>query len=732
MLGGFFRIGIRREKHRHNPQFRPLLEALEDRTLLSFLAPLNNNFTGSPTGIATGDFTGNHIVDVAVVNPDGNSVLVFLGIGDGTFQAPRSIAVGPDAHALAAADLAHTGRADLVVTHFNEGDPRNTVSVLLSNGDGTFQPPVDYQVGDNPSGIAIGDFTGSGVPDIVVTNLGFFFHDQFQPGTTVSVLLGAGDGTFGPARTFDTGVTPEAVAVGDFTNNGRLSIVTADEGFGNIPGDVAFLPGNGDGTFEPAKLLDLGTGDSVAARSVAAADLTGTGKLDIVAATDFNIDGGVSVILGNGNGTFQNAVTYRAFAGSGSLPIHVAIGDFHGNGSRDIAVESFLGDAAGLDVLPNNGDGTFQSPIEVSTAALGVMAVGDFTGDNSADLAVATTDVLSIFLRQPGGLFKTPTVLATGPGTSSLQTADLRHDNTADLIIANAQNNTVGVMLGNGDGTFQALATYPVGRNPQNVASADLLNNGILDLVVVSEDDRILNMLIGNGDGSFHPAQTITLNVPSNYVPVRVVAGDFEQNGRVDLVVLARDTNNQGSGLITLHGNGDGTFTQDPIRVIAPQLVHDPGRITFEAADLNNDGNLDLVISTGSAPSVAIFFGIGDGTFGQAQGLVFGSSSDDVVASVALADLRGNGILDMVVGVDNLFRTDDVIVRLGNGDGTFQPAIRFRTAGPVTSVVAADFNGDGVRDVAVSEWPVLGGGGSSNSLSVLLGMGDGTFGPPTN
>jgi hypothetical protein len=325
-----------------------------------------------------------------------------------------------------------------------------------------------------------------------------------------------------------------------------------------------------------------------------------------------------------------------------------------------------------------------------------------------------------------------PTVLATGPGTSSVQTADLRNDNNADLIIANAETNTVGVLLGNGDGTFPAQVTYPVGHNPRQVITADLLNNGILDLVTANLDDRTLSVLLGNGDGTFQAAQTIPLDAPANNAPVRVVAGDFEHNGNVDLVVLERGTNGQNAGLIVLHGHGDGTFTQDPIQKLVGTLNDPLDRTTFKAVDLRHNGNLDLIISDSQSHSVNIYLGNGDGTFGPPKGVLVGTDSHDGVTSVAFADLRGNGILDMVVSVFNFFRSDNVIVALGNGDGTFQSPVRYSAAGAAVSLVVGDFNGDGIPDVAVTEWGLLGGTGTGNSLSVLSGLGDGTFGPPTN
>ena len=723
----------RRRTRQHPPGWKPTIETLEGRTLPSFLAPLTQDFSGFGVGkVTTGDFLGNHIQDIAVVGPGHNNVQVFLGNGDGTFQAPLTVPIGPNGFAVAAADLTHSGHDDLVITHANE-EMGGSVSVLLSNGDGTFQPPVDYPAGDNPSSVALGDFNGDGFADIVVTNEGFFVNDQFQPGTTVTVLMNNGDGTFAPLRTFDTGVTPAAVAVGDFTGDGRLSIVTADEGFSTIPGDIGFLRGNGNGTFQEPVLLNPGPGGG-SPISLAVADFTGTGKLGI-AATLAGPDAAVSVILGNGNGTFHTGVTYPATSSADFLVSRLAVGDFNGDGSPDIIVSSSISAASGLDFLQNNGDGTFQAPkLALNTGiSVGSMAVGDFTGDGSADLAYATSDTLAVLLRQPGGLFKTPTSLSTGPGTSSLQTADLRNAGTADLIVANAQTNTVGVLLGNGDGSFQPEATYAVGTNPRQVLAVDLLHDGIPDLVTVNQDDHTLSLLVGNGDGTFQPAQTITLDAPSNFAPVRVVAGDFERNGTVDLVVLEQDNNHQGSGLITLRNQGDGSFLQDPIQRTSFPILNSPLRgITFEAADLRNNGILDLFVASSDAGGADIFLGNGDGTFGPVRPMRVGSDSNDGVTSVAFADLRGIGVLDLIVSVFNFSRSDNLIVALGNGDGTFQAPVRYHVAGAANSVAVGDFNGDGVLDVAVSEQGGIGGAHNLDTLSVLAGNGDGTFGPPTN
>ena len=262
------------------------------------------------------------------------------------------------------ADLNNDGNLDIVTA--NDGD--NTVSVLLGNGDGTFQAAASYPVGAEPSDVAVGDFNGDGNPDIVTADSG---------AGTISVLLGRGDGTFLlPAATYSVGSSrPIAVAVGDF-GNGHVDIVTADD---VADGTVSVLLGNGDGTFLPPVTYAVGSYP----RRVALGDL-GNGELDIVTANDG--DNTVSVLLGNGDGTFTADPFHSAGlpAGTftvGNVPLGVAVGDF-GNGILDIVTADANPDENGdyvspgrVSVLLGNGKGNFQSavsyPVGKGTAGRG-------------------------------------------------------------------------------------------------------------------------------------------------------------------------------------------------------------------------------------------------------------------------------------------------------------------------------------------------------------------------
>jgi hypothetical protein len=204
--------------------------------------------------------------------------------------------------------------------------------VLLGNGDGTFQPAVNYAAGPMPRSIAVGDFNGDGKPDLAVAEEGtaHSFTDS-----AVSVLLGNGDGTFQPAVNYGAGSMPVSVAVGDFNGDGKPDLVVADLGLVANNSGVSVLLGNGDGTFQDAVGFNFDAGATYP-ESIAVGDFNGDGKPDFaVANTQFPA---ISVLLGNGDGTFQTAVNFDAKLG----PRFVAVGDFNGDGKPDLAVVADL------------------------------------------------------------------------------------------------------------------------------------------------------------------------------------------------------------------------------------------------------------------------------------------------------------------------------------------------------------------------------------------------------
>jgi hypothetical protein len=340
----------RRSSHR----FRLTWIALEDRRLLSFAAPViypvgtqnTQGLNGFNDQVITADFAGNGKLDMAVTNKAAGTVSILMGNGDGTFGPPVSYSTGLGANNpdwMAAADFNGDKKLDLAV----EGD-NGQVSILLGNGDGTFGAPKTYNVGSaDRGGLAVGDYFGNGRQDIAVAIFG---------NNTVAILPNNGDGTFGVpvSLAMPAGFTNiRSVTTANFFGDGFADLAVAGgEGYNNVlsttnPAGVALFKNDGKGyfTFEGKYLAAVtpdpgggdGTGDTINPEYVAAYDLTGNGKPDIVLSTyDHDID----VCLNQGNGTFGPATAYATEtpASVGGYPRDVAFGDFNGDGVVDIAV----------------------------------------------------------------------------------------------------------------------------------------------------------------------------------------------------------------------------------------------------------------------------------------------------------------------------------------------------------------------------------------------------------
>jgi len=290
--------------------------------------------------------------------------------------------------------------------------------------------------------------------------------------------------------------------------------------------------------------------------------------------------------------------------------------------------------------------------------------------------------------------------------SNAIVAADFNGDGIQDLAVSDSNSGklVLAILLGNGDGTFRAPTASPtVGGYPDSIAVGDFNSDGIPDLAVASVDQSIVTILLGNGDGTFS-ANVPNLNTVTT--PQSVAVGDFNGDGIVDLAVV-----NSSSVLIFL-GNGDGTFSQT-----ATSPTTGTGPINVAVGDFNSDGNADLAITNSVSDNVTIFLGKGDGTF---QATAVSPPTEGSPDGLEIADFNGDGIPDIAV-TNYSGSSMAVMILLGNGDGTFQTATANSAPGlNFHSIVVADFNGDGVADLAVGEfW--------HGFLAVLVGKGDGTF-----
>lgn len=322
-----------------------------------------------------------------------------------------------------------------------------------------------------------------------------------------------------PPPRIDTGETPVSVAAADFDGDSNPDLVTANDG----SNDVTVLLGNGDGTFQAAVPYAVG----LRPQSVAVADLNGDALMDLVTANAARDN--VSVLLGNGDGTFQTALTF----GAGDSPQSVAVADFNRDLTPDLVTANFSSNNAS--VLLGNGDGTFKPAVSFAASTGPTSAVtADLNGDTAPDLIVANQNSLSVsvLLGNGDGTFRAAVNYAVGSFPVDVTVADLDSDRVPDLVTSLATSDSLSVLLGNGNGTFRTASLFAAGDGPNSVAAADLDGDAILDLVNANALSDDVTVLLGNGDGTFQPAVSFSVGV----FPRSAAVADFDDNSVPDVV----------------------------------------------------------------------------------------------------------------------------------------------------------------------------------------------------
>lgn len=758
----------------------------------------------SPVSVAVADFNGDGIEDLAVANSGDGTVTVLLGNGAAGFTAASGspITIGGTPDFLAVADFNRDGAADIAVVNLDS----NTVSVLLGNGLGGFNGAAGspFAVGNGPYGVVAADFNGDGIADIASVNV----FDN-----TVTVLLGNGSGGFTAASgsPFAVGPSPTALTVGDFNGDGLTDIATSNSGSGGAGNDVTVLLGNGSGGFTAASVF-VGLDPDY----VAVGDFNGDHITDLVTANF--VSNNVSVLLGGPAATTVSLTTTSPLA----IPVNTAV-------NLSVTVTAPLGDFNALSGTVTILDG--NTPLKVFTSGSAVAGVYSFStstlaagthnltatyaGDASSSSAVSS--VLAVQVFQSGSAIQTititaPTSVTLGAGTSAVTASTNAPGLTVTLtsttlsvctlsggtltFLAQGTCTLLGTQAGNGSyaaasATFnitvnpqaQTITFNPPGNAPLNARFVVVLASASSNLAVVlststttvcsiSGSNTVLLVAVGTctvtasqpGNSTFAAAapvtqsfsvvatavsQTITFDAIPNKIfgtapfPIAARASSYLP---LTLVSTTPTICGIGAGIVSLRSVGIcsilGTQAGNSAYTSASGMVsfavlqaksagtlnatagspYASGGNSVIAADFNGDGIQDLATTSASlsgAPgTVTVLLGNSSGGYTAAKGSPFTVGVGPL--ALVTGDFNMDGIADLAIAN---YTDSTITVLLGNGSGSFSPASGSPFAvgaGPI-GVVVGDFNNDGIPDLATANY-------TAETVTVLIGNGFGSFG----
>jgi Bacterial Ig-like domain (group 3)/FG-GAP-like repeat len=581
-------------------------------------------------------------------------------------------------------------------------------ALLMAPADANAQQPLFpisnfYAPATPVSAFAIGDFNGDGQPDVA------FASSPASSGqfATLTVLLNNGPAALPTSiatSSLSCTAIPQALAA-DLNNDKKLDLVLSC-----ADGNISVLFGNGDGTFQqPVSYTTTGTPSL--AQPV---DLNGDGYLDIAVSTPAS----VLVILNQGSaapGTLLPAKTYPVPAGLAIVLAGVQGGDFNGDGKQDlIAVNTNTALSIPFVIFYGNGDGTLQTaqtPNQVD--ATGPFVVADFNHDGITDVAylengslLGAPQAVQILLGNSGGGF-TPGSNTSLNGLSKYTSLAYAGSTNAgkNVNLAVVGGNTT-ILRGDGNGAFSLGPAYPI----YGTVQPEPAGNGTTNLLFLTPNG--FSLLAANGDGTFQGPPNLPVG------PNGFVTADLNGDGLTDiLTVNSTFTINTQSNLVTAIGRGNGTFVntnQLPVSSNAFLLT----------GDFTSDGKIDAAfIASGASPngppaSISVYAGKGDGSF---QTPSISTTLLNVSTTRAITgDFNGDSKLDVVIPYSQTVSgqvTTGLFFVPGKGDGTFGAAVPFATqssAVPAGQILSADLNQDKIPDLI---W----------NNTAYLGNGDGTF-----
>jgi Calx-beta domain/FG-GAP-like repeat len=654
----------------------------------------NTSFFKIPSSaslVVTADFNNDGIPDIAAPMPDTNSIAIALGSNQTGFEAAREFIAGVSPQNATVGDFNRDGEIDLAVTSKTD----QLVNILLGDGAGNFSLTDSYPVEREPNRIVAADFNSDGWLDLVIGN---------EASNSFSIYLGGANGfiSANPATIALNG-NPRAFAAADFDRDSKLDLITIAHNHSS-ESSIRLFKGNGQGAF--TETLTLTTSETY---SLASADFNNDNYPDF--ATMGYRDSKLRIFFNNHNGGFNAPVESNSiFNYFPYLPL--TAGDLNGDRKIDLTIDGVI--------WLNDGNGNFTIR-EKSNAPSGDLAVADFNGDGIVDLAAAgrigefseseSYSTFTVSYGQGDVKFEAPTYLPQYNSSTSVVTADFNNDGRQDIAAASPDGNRVQVSFQNEDGSF-SLSTPPAFSNGGSatqrpiLAVGDFNNDGKTDLATFISWARTVYILTNNGNGQFTLSFVTLVYPPYGYTPHFIQAGDFNNDGKLDLVALTENA------YIILLNDGNGGFT-----LLNPVLLNTQYEYeTVAVGDFDADGKRDLAISRGSL-SLLTLRGNGDGTFTNNDSYPMPA----YISMMRSGDLNGDN-RDDLIGITEGYLvpgTRNLVTLISNSNGGFTQTNHLLPGRP-TDVAIGDFNGDSIKDYLVTNSPV-------NAVTLFAGNGNGSF-----